>query len=90
MKIYKREIQPVGLYDSENCTCSRVVPGFETWVPEEQEEELRKAILERYPTTFAKEYMTLIFDERFIEVEPTVLVYDGELNEKVRANLIER
>ena len=69
MKLYKKEIQPLGLYDTEEFTAERLIPGFENWYPEEQKEELRELIFERHSETFKNESLALIFDERFVEVE---------------------
>ena len=69
MKLYKKEIQPLGLYDTEEFTAERLIPGFEGWYPEEQKEELCKLIFERHSEAFKDELLELNFNERFVEVE---------------------
>lgn len=69
MKLYKREIKPVGVYDTEELTAERLIPGFEGWYPEEQKEELCKLIFERHSEIFKNESLALIFNERFVEIK---------------------
>ena len=69
MKLYRKEIQPFGLYNTEEFIAERRIPGFEGWYPEEQKEELCRLIFERYSETFKDELLSLIFDERFVEVK---------------------
>lgn len=72
MKIYKREISPIMVYETNEYTTKRFVPTFETWYPEDQEEELRKTIFETYPEAFAEIGVALAFDERYVETNELV------------------